>query len=287
MIKVLVNPEAGKGRHRGSLPGVLSRIGGAGPVRVLDSRATPREILDDATAVVVFGGDGTVHLALQAVAGTGTACGIIPAGTGNDMAACFGLPAEPLAAADTVARALAGGGTRAVDLGRVTTRDGSRIWFGGVLAAGFDAIVNERANRMRRPRGPRRYDLAILLELARLRPRRYDLVFDGVAKSLDAVLLAVGNIASYGGGMRICPDADPADGLLDVLWADPISRATLIRVKPRIYAGTHVRHPAVHQRRVREISIDTPGIVCYADGERVAPLPVTVAVEPGALALLG
>ncbi len=270
MITVLSNPEAGRGRHARDLPRVLARL---------------EALAGD--AVVVIGGDGTVHQALQMVAGTGIPLGIVPTGTGNDMAACFGLPPTPLAAADSLAEALKSGRTRTVDLARVTTVDNRIIWYGGVLAAGFDAVVNERGNRMRWPRGPRRYDVAIMLELLRLRPRRYHLVMDGVSQKLDAVLLAVGNISQYGGGMRICPEADPTDGVLDVVWADPISRATLVRVKPRIYQGTHVRHPALHQTRVREISIDAPDIVCYADGERLAPLPVTIAVQPNALTLLG
>lgn len=238
-------------------------------------------------AVVVIGGDGTVHQALQRVAGTGVPLGIVPTGTGNDMAACFGLPPTPLAAADAIGEALRRGTRRTVDLARVTTSDGREVHFGGVLAAGFDAIVNERGNRMRWPRGPRRYDLAIMLELMRLRPRRYSLVIDGEAREVDAVLVAVGNIAQYGGGMKILPEADPTDGLLDVLWVEPISRTTLVRIKPRIYRGTHVLHPAVRQIRAREIIIAGPEIVCYADGERLAHLPLRITVAPGALTLLG
>ncbi|WP_117215455.1 diacylglycerol kinase family protein [Allorhizocola rhizosphaerae] len=273
MITVLSNPDAGRGRHARDLPRVLTRL------QKLDG--------EGGDAVVVIGGDGTVHRALQTVAGTGVPLGIVPTGTGNDMAACFGLPPTPLAAADTIAEALRRNKTRQVDLARVTTVDGRIIWYGAVLAAGFDAIVNERGNRMRWPRGPRRYDVAIMLELMRLRPRRYHLVLDGVPCELDAVLLAVGNTAQYGGGMRICPDADPNDGMLHVVWGDPMSRRTLVRIKPGIYQGTHVRHPAVHQARVREISIDAPDIVCYADGERLGPLPITITVQPGALTLLG
>ena len=110
------------------------------------------------------------------------------------------------------------------------------------------------------------------MELARLRPRHYRIAFDGQPEEIDAVLLAIGNIPSYGGAMRICPDADPTDGKLDVVWAEPISRTTLMRIKPKVYAGTHVQHPKVRQRRVTSISIDAPGIVCYADGERVSAL---------------
>ncbi len=169
----------------------------------------------------------------------------MPAGTGNDFAVEAGFPADPVAAVEVIAAALAAGRSRPVDLARMTASNGDERWYGTVLAAGYDAIVNERANRMRWPRGPRRYDLAILVELARLRARGYTLVLDGVEHRLDAVLVAVGNGASYGGGMRICPAADLTDGLLDVLVAGPISRSTLVRIKPRLYQGSHMEHPMV------------------------------------------
>ncbi len=294
-IVVLRNPGAGRGRHRGSLPGVLERLGAAGrPVRVLDAdsaagaEAACREaVAEGAAALVAMGGDGTVHVAQQAVAGTGVPLGVIPAGTGNDFATSTGLPADLYAAADAITAALREERGRRLDLARITTLDGGVRWYGAVLAAGFDAIVNERGNRMRWPRGPFRYDIAILLELARLRPRRYTVTVDGQTSTMDAVLLAVGNTAAYGGGMRVCPDADPADGLLDMVWAEPISRTTLIRIKPRVYRGTHVTHPKVHTLRAREIILAAEGIVCYADGERVGPLPVTITAVPQALTLLG
>jgi diacylglycerol kinase (ATP) len=140
---------------------------------------------------------------------------------------------------------------------------------------------------MRFPRGPRRYDLAILAELARLRPRRYTLRLDGVAHTVDAVLVAVGNTASYGGGMRICPAADAGDGLLDVVVAGAVGRLTLMRIKPRVYRGTHVEHPMVTSFRARTVELDSEGIIGYAAGERTFPLPVTVTCVPGALTLLG
>ncbi|GAB3146147.1 YegS/Rv2252/BmrU family lipid kinase [Micromonospora sonneratiae] len=293
-VAVLANPAAGRGRYRALLPTVLERLGTAGrEVRLLDARtvdeaqaACRTAVHDGAAAVVTVGGDGTVHVALQAVAGTGVAFGPVPAGTGNDFAVETGFPADPLAAVDVITAALATGRTRPVDLARTTSAEGGERWYGAVLAAGFDAIVNERANRMRWPRGPRRYDIAILVELARLRPRRYTLRLDDVEHQLDAVLVAVGNCASYGGGMRICPAADPTDGLLDVVVAGAVGRGTLVRIKPRVYRGTHVEHPQVHSYRARTVELQADGIVAYADGERLAQLPVTVTAVPGALHLL-
>jgi diacylglycerol kinase (ATP) len=293
-IAVLANPRAGRGRHRGLLPAVLERLGAAGRVvRLLPAetaleaeKACHRAVAEGIGALVTVGGDGTVHLALQAVAGTGVGLGVVPAGTGNDFAAGVAVPENPLAAATAVAEALRTGRTHGVDLARMSGADGEARWFGAVLAAGFDAVVNERANGMRWPGGPRRYDLAIALELARLRPRRYALEVDGADHSFTGVLVAVGNCPSYGGGLRICPAADPADGLLDVVVAQTLGRVALTRLRPRLRRGTHVSDPRVHSYRGREIKIRANDIIAYADGERIGPLPVTVSCIPGALRLL-
>jgi diacylglycerol kinase (ATP) len=293
-IAVLANPGAGRGRHRGLLPAVLDRLGRAGaPVRLLvaDSsedaeKACHRAVAQGAGALVAVGGDGTVHQALQAVAGRPVGFGVVPAGTGNDFAAGTGVPGDPVQAADAIAAALREGRTRPVDLGRMTGVGGEARWYGAVLAAGFDAIVNERANRMRWPRGPRRYDLAIALEIARLRPRPYRLRVDGADRALSGVLLAVGNCASYGGGLRICPDADPADGLLDVVTAAPLGRVALARLTPRLRRGTHVTDPLVDVFRARRLRIDVPDIIGYADGERIGPSPMVVECVPAAVHLL-
>jgi diacylglycerol kinase (ATP) len=293
-LAVLANPAAGRGRPGRLLPEVLARLGGAGrPVRVLEAvdaasaeQAARAAVAGGAPALVTVGGDGTVHIGLQAVAGSGVPFGIVPAGTGNDFAAAVGAPSDPLAAADAVAAALCAGRVRPFDLARLDAADGRRRWFGAVLGAGFDTLVNERANVMRLPRGPRRYDLAILLELARLRPRRYTITLDGVAQTVDAVLVAVANTASYGGGMRICPDADPTDGLLDVTIAGRVGRLTLLALRPKVYEGSHVTHPLVSTYRARTVELAADGITAYADGERAFPLPVSVTCVPGALSLL-
>ena len=293
-IAVLANPTAGLGRHRGLLPEVLGQLGGSGVAVELLSARTPGEaeaacqaaVRDGATALVAVGGDCTMHRALQAVAGTDVPFGIVPAGTGNDMAAAAGWPADPLGAAAALAAALRAGRSRPCDLARITTAQGATRWFGGVLAAGFDAVVNERANRLRWPRGPRRYDLAIAIELTRLRPRPYTLTLDGAEHRLPAVLVAVCNAPSYGGGIRIGPAADLTDGLLDVVVGSPMGRATLARLTPQVHRGTHVTDPHVTVRRAREVVVAADRIVGYADGERIALLPLTVTCVPGAVRLL-
>ncbi|MFB6893812.1 diacylglycerol kinase, partial [Kitasatospora sp. NPDC056327] len=235
-------------------------------------------------ALVVVGGDGMINLGLQAVAGTATPLGIVPAGTGNDHARAHGLPrGDPEAAADVVAA----GRTRTLDLGRVTGADGSTRWFGSVLASGFDSLVSDRTNRLRWPRGRLRYHLAIAVEFANLRPLPFRITLaDGTEITRALTLAAVGNTGSYGGGMPICPDADPADGLLDVTLVDAMPRHRIARFLPTLLKGTHVTHPEVTTHRTPSLRLSSRGITAYADGEFMAPLPLTVTAVPGALRLL-
>ncbi|MBA3489209.1 MAG: NAD(+)/NADH kinase [Longispora sp.] len=284
MIAVLVNLTAGKGRHAGRLPDLLDQLGDhevlAAHSALSAAEALKEAVAGGAQAVVAIGGDGTVHLALQAVANTGIPLGIVPLGTGNDLAAGLGLPSDPHAAIQVLRR----GRTRSVDLGHVSG-DGVDTYFGTVVAAGFDALVNERANRMSWPKGPRRYDLAIVCEFASVRRMLYRLVVDGVETEEALTLLAVGNTSQYGGGMRICPGADPTDGLLDVTTGSG-GRFTLARLKPRVRAGTHVKDSYVKTFRATSLEISGPDLCAYADGERLGPLPLKVTCVPGALTLL-
>lgn len=288
-VTLLANPAAGRGRAAGLLESVRTRLASSGhAVDVAqgsdadESLELARKAVERGTdAVVVLGGDGICHLALQAVAGTTVPLGIVPAGTGNDFAEAIGVPQDPHAAVDAVLTALARKETRGLD----AVRTGQR-WWGSVLCAGFDSAVNERANSMRWPRGPRRYDLAILAELARLRPRPFTLTLDGEEWQVDATLVAVGNGHRYGAGLQICPQARMDDGLLDVTVVGPVSRIQLVRFKPWVRRGTHGEHPAVTFRRAREVSLAAPGVSAYADGERIADLPVTATCVSGALRVL-
>lgn len=291
---VLRNPSAGRGRHAAAVAEALTILAGTGH-RVLLLDATTREdalaqcrqaVAAGADALVAVGGDGTVHLAIQAVAGTGVAFGVVPAGTGNDFATEVGIDADPVKAATAIASALSEGRTTSVDLAHLTGPDGYQAWFAAVLGAGFDALVNERANAMRWPKGRRRYDLAIFAELLRLRGRPYTITLDGVVHQLDACLVAVGNTATYGGGMRMRPAADIHDGLVDVVIAGPVSRRTLLRLQPKLYQGTHVQHPLVTTFQAQSVRIEAEGITAYADGERTCPLPITITAKPNALTLL-
>ena len=282
-IALLTNPTAGKGKGGKVRERALARLREGGlTVRNLQGRDADEAldlakqcVTDGVDALVICGGDGMVHLGVQAVAETDTPLGIIPSGTGNDVARYFDIPRkDPVAAAEVVL----GGGTRTVDL----ARSGSR-YFVTVLAAGFDAIVNERANRMTWPKGQMRYNIATLAELRVFEPLPYILTLDDREITLDAMLVAVGNGPSFGGGLRITEGAVLDDGLLDVVIIKPMSKPNLIRTYPKLFKGTHIHHPQYEHHLARSVTVAAPGIVSYADGERFGPLPLTVECVPGAL----
>lgn len=271
-VALVVNPVAGRGRAAVVADTVERRLTGHG---ILVHRVTPPDLPTGVDTVVAVGGDGTVHRLLPLLADRPVALGIVPAGSGNDLAAALGIPLDPLAATDLVVT----GSTRVIDLAGA---DG-RPW-ATVLCAGFDSAVAARAQRIRWPRGPRRYDVALLAELAALRPVSFVLTLDDEpACQVPATLVAVGNTALYGGGLRICPDADPADGRLEVTVVGPVTRRELLRVAPRLRTGDHLEHPAVSRFRVSSLQLEAPAVTAYADGEPVGRLPLRIECHPRAL----
>lgn len=285
-IALLTNPTSGKGKGARSAAIALPRLREAGLlVRDLRGRSVDEAVelartalADGVDALVVCGGDGLVHLGTQLVAESDVPLGIIPAGTGNDVARYFDLPrSDPQRAADVVTA----GEVRTIDLAKAGGK-----YFVTVLAAGFDAKVNERANAMTWPRGQMRYNLATLAELRVFQPVPYTLELDDRTVELDAMMVAVGNGASYGGGLRMTEGAVLDDGLLDVVIIRPMSKPQLVKTYPKLFNGTHVRHPSYEHHLVRKVTVTAPDIVAYADGERFGALPLTVEVVPRALRVL-
>ncbi|MDR2348012.1 MAG: diacylglycerol kinase family lipid kinase [Bifidobacteriaceae bacterium] len=302
VLGVVVNPTAGKGRAED--PGArATELLAARGHSVIDLSADDltqahlsarQAVVDGVDALVVAGGDGMTHLGVNVTAGTTLPLGIIPLGTGNDVARVLGLPRRDVAAAIEVIEQALEDGPRVIDAVRVT--DGAHSmseWYAGVLSAGFDAAVNARANLLRWPRGEAVYVRALLMELARYRPYGFEVDIDGeLAWQSAAALVAVANGSDIGGGMRIAPDASLDDGQLDIVIGGPIAAATLLSVFPRVYRGTHISHPAVTVLRGREVVIrprpDLGGQPpdAHTDGERVGPLPLECRCVPGALRVL-
>ena len=290
-IVVAINPSASFGKGAPVGPAVVQTLRAAGHDVTALTEPSYAELVEQAQkaiatkpdAVVVVGGDGMFSLGTNLLVGTKIPLGLVPSGTGNDMARGLGIPIGNTEAAIELLLGSLQAPPRTIDVGRVCNADGRKSYFACVLSAGFDAVVNERANLMRWPNGKSRYDLALLRELAMLKPIRYRLTLDGVAVTTDAVLISAANNVSFGGGMKVAPDAILDDGEFDVLVVQPLSRLAFLRIFPRVFKGTHVTDPRVKIYRAKSIRIDADAVVAFADGERVGALPVDIEVVPKAL----
>jgi YegS/Rv2252/BmrU family lipid kinase len=285
MISLIVNPSSGGGRAGAALPGVrdaLERHGLAYHVERTRSLAHARELaVQAATAgemAVALGGDGLVGAVAGALRGTNGVLGVLPGGRGNDFARVLGIPLEPVAACDVLAR----GTVRELDLGEAGGQP-----FIGIASCGFDSDANRIANQTRLVRGNLVYTYGGLRALLGWKPARFELRLDGVAHSLTGYTVAVANSAAYGGGMLLAPDASLQDGLFDVVLIADESRWKFLRQLPKVFRGEHVGLPAVSVLRARrvEIQADRP-FTMYADGDPIAELPVTVTVLPGAVKVM-
>lgn len=287
-LSVVVNPAARAGTVRGPAARAVASLrdrghrvdvvegASAGETVALVRRARDAGV----DGVVVAGGDGTVRLAVAELAGGAVPLGVVPVGTGNDFATHLGITGrDPVSAAAIIDR----GETRTVDLARASFDDGTTGVFGTVLASGFDSRVNDRANRMRWPRGDMRYNIAIAVEFVLLRRHAFRVTVDDQTIEGPMLLTAIGNTRSYGGGIPICPDADCADGMLDVTLVRPAGRVTLARIVAAAYRGKHTAFPQVTTLRGRTVRLEATDVTAYGDGDRLGPLPVRVDALPAAL----
>jgi diacylglycerol kinase (ATP) len=223
--------------------------------------------------VISVGGDGLAHLVLQLVVPRSIPFAVIPAGTGNDIARALGWSLED---STKYLDHITTNQASAIDLGNVDSE-----WFAAILSTGFDSVVNEKANAMVWPRGPQRYNVAMALELPRFTPIEYQITTDTRTFTTEAMLIAIANGRSYGGGMLVCPHAKLHDGLFDVMILRPVSKIEFLKVFPRVFSGSHITHPAVEIFRTKKITLAADAIA-YADGERIGPAPVSAECIAGA-----
>ena len=275
MWLVAVNPTSGHGKgalfgvrvtHYLSSKGIKYQVFSAQSAQQLRTEIEGALDSQEFEGVISVGGDGLAHLILQLAVPRRIPFAIIPAGTGNDIVRTLGWSLDDL---DSYLGQILSTSARSIDLGNVDSE-----WFAAILSTGFDSVVNERANSLKWPKGPQRYNAAIALELPKFQPIEYEITMDSSTITTEAMLIAVGNGRSYGGGMLVCPQARLHDGLFDVMILEPVSKIEFLKVFPKVFSGSHISHPAVKTYRTSKISINADA-VAYADGERIGHAPVS------------
>ncbi|WP_062311708.1 diacylglycerol/lipid kinase family protein [Demequina rhizosphaerae] len=303
-VGIITNPTSGSGRgaRRGAEAKAALAAGGHHLVDLSrGSWAASHEAAmahrDQLDALVVVGGDGMAHLGLQVCAATDLPLGIVAAGSGDDIAASVGLPRHDIPAA--VARIEAGlrGDVLRTDVGRVSggsiEEPASPRYFGAVLSAGLDAAVASYARAISFPRGPLKYKVATAREVPRFRPYGVRVTADGRERTMRCTLVAVANAGVFGGGLVISPESSVTDGRLELVTADGMAKRDIVRLFGKLRDGSHVTDPLVHIEQVESVtivpdeSLGAPLPPAFADGELVGATPLTIAVVPRALTVLG
>ena len=301
---VVVNPVSAGGKTMRRWPQIRTALREAGidiHAHLTTSRGdatvvTRREITGKASVrrVVAVGGDGTLNEVVNGCFDERgvplvreLTVGLIPSGTGSDIRRTLSLPTDPHAAAHL----LAAGTTRTIDVGRIVFADGSQRLFANVADCGLGGEVVTRINRSGQKRagllGSAVFLRVSISELMSFRNRDVLLTIDGVTSRERVQQVVVANGRCFGGGMRIAPGADPADGLLDVVVVGDISRFGALRAVPRLFRGTHLGLAAISSHRVCSIGIavadgESPPLF-DVDGEQVGSAPAEITVLPQAL----
>ncbi len=289
---VLLNNAAGRGRARHKLEAARAlaeaagvEVAGADTPQELEARAS-EAARGGVARVIAAGGDGTAHLVLNGVVGTEAAFGIIPCGSGNDLAVGLGIPGNIEAAA----RLAFSGPVRSVDVARLTPAgpNPTARYFGCIASFGLDSHANRIANQHTGFwTGTSLYVYALLRTLLEYQPPEVTITHDG-GQYQDVIMLAVAaNAPSYGGGMRIAPRAEMADGQLDVCVLSRMSRLRLLWNFPKVFRGTHLALKEITYLRSARVRVEgSRPLEIFADGEFVGYTPAEVEVLPGKLKVI-
>ncbi len=281
---ILLNPASAGGKAQRLLPEVRAVLGAAGAeTNVVQTQDLPhaadaaRAAADRGETVVALGGDGLVGALAAALKGTAP-LGVLPGGRGNDFARALGIPQQ----IGPACRTLLEGEERALDLGQANGRA-----FACIASVGFDSEANRVANEARLIRGNLVYAWAAIRALITWKPVHFDVTLDGRDLEFDGYTVAVANSAYYGGGMKVAPAADPADGMLDVVFVKRTSKLRFLANLPKVFKGTHVQLDEIETHRGREVVMRADrAFDVYADGDPITTLPATVKLVPEGLRVI-
>jgi diacylglycerol kinase (ATP) len=304
-VRAIINPSAGSGAAQRCLPELLRQIERAGALPDSAETQGPGDAArlireahaDGIDCVAVVGGDGTLNDAVQAFIDAegrpvpGPVLALVPSGTGGDFRKTFGLGTS---VEEAVAR-LMSSAPRPVDLGilRLTAHDGTPVVraFLNITSFGLGGLTDRIVNTTPKWWGGRlSFFVGTLRAMAVYRNAPVRVVVDDqVFLESPIVNVALANGRFFGGGMKIAPDADPGDGLLDVVALADLSRLRTTTLSPHVYRGTHVTQPGVHSTRGRTVRAESlvagAEVLIDMDGETPGRLPLTASVAPSALKL--
>lgn len=288
---VIINPTAGRGRAGKQVPEIRRLLGAKAESWVWlytqkrgDGEHLARAAAEAGTPLVVaVGGDGTLHEVVNGVLGTTATVGLIPFGTGNDLARALGLFGD----FPTACRALTEGVTKRIDVGVIEgLGTGGPRHFLVLTGTGFDARTAQTVNAgIRGLSGPLAYVWGAILTLKDFTPFHLTLTLDDEKpRHTEAMFVSFANAETTGGGMRIAPGATVDDGCLDICLVETVSKPTLLFQLSQVFSGKHVNHPAVTMLRASSLTVDAdPPQPLLIDGEVCGTTPATVKLLPGAL----
>jgi len=280
MYLIVVNSKSGKGHARRRASEFVDLCAKNGiRYKMLDKNSADETVIElkkeilnpEYKVIVAVGGDGLVNMCLQYVAQKPISLGVLPAGTGNDFARAVGAYKK---STEEIFLKLFQSNPDSIDLGLIQSNTIKR-WYVQVLSTGFDALVNSQANQIRWPKGKSKYTIATILTLARFKPIAYRLTIDNKVIEVEAMLLSVANGETYGGGMRICPNASNSDGEFDILLVKPVSKFVLLAIFPKVFFGKHIPHPKIEVYKGKDVAI-SGNTQAFADGEYIDDLPIRV-----------
>lgn len=285
---IFINPASAGGKaiaSKGDIASELDSLGVEYAIHITasleDLVRTIKEKLDsDFLNFVAVGGDGTLHHMVNVLAGSNKNLGIIPMGSGNDIATNLGIPSDIKKCCKIIKQQ----NVKKLDLGLIN--DSS--YYLCIAGSGFDSEVNDLANNTKYPiKGPSKYTYSVYKTLLTFKSKEFTLTYDGREKQVYGMMIAASNMSSYGGGMKITPDASPEDGLFDVCIIKKMSKPHFIKIFPKVFEGKHVGDPNVEIFRTREIKLDSEyDFSVFADGEYICKLPATFKIVPGKLNFL-
>jgi diacylglycerol kinase (ATP) len=243
---------------------------------------------DGAKLLVVVGGDGSVNEVANGIAGLpDVELAVIARGTGWDFVRTYDIPREVAAAVEVALN----GRTREIDLGRAHFRrwDGSEAEsiFANIASAGMSGAIAQRANETTKALGGKvSYAWATFAVFARWKPSEVQVTVGDEVRTGRMHDVVVANGRYFGGGMMMCPEAEPDDGLFDVLLIGDLTKRDLIVTLPKTYKGRHLPHPKAELLRGATVAVEAPEpLPIELDGEQPGTTPVRFDVVPKALRL--